>query len=94
MIYRVSTKSFTDYRHLLEENYMEYKYIFYYHYLMKLEFSRKDFRKILKYQISLKSVQWEEPTCSTRTDRDVSNSRFSQFCKLAKNMSVYINEIK
>ena len=27
-----------------------------------------DFRKILKYQISWKSVQWE-PTCSMRTDR-------------------------
>ena len=27
-IYRVSIKSFPDYKHLLQENYMEYKYIF------------------------------------------------------------------
>jgi hypothetical protein len=26
--YRVSIKSFPDYKHLLEENYVEYKYIF------------------------------------------------------------------
>ena len=34
---------------------------------MKLKFSRQ-FRKILKYQISWKSVQWEL-SCSKRTDR-------------------------
>jgi hypothetical protein len=28
MIYRVSIKSFPDYKHLLQENYIEYKYIF------------------------------------------------------------------
>jgi len=27
-IYRVSIKSFPDYKHLLQENYVEYKYIF------------------------------------------------------------------
>jgi len=28
LIYRVSIKSFPDYKHLLQENYMEYKHIF------------------------------------------------------------------
>jgi len=28
MIYRVSIKSFPDYKHLLQENYVEYKHIF------------------------------------------------------------------
>ena len=28
-IYRVSTKSFLDYKHLLQENYVEYKHIFF-----------------------------------------------------------------
>jgi hypothetical protein len=46
-----------------------------------------EFRKILKYQISRKSVQWE-PSCSMRTDgqtdrRDEANSRFSRFCESA-----------
>ena len=34
---------------------------------MKLEFSRHIFEKIIGYQISLKSKQWE-PSCSLRTD--------------------------
>jgi hypothetical protein len=29
MIYRVSIKSFADYKHLLQENYVEYKHTFY-----------------------------------------------------------------
>ena len=33
LIYRVSIKSFPDYKHLLQENYVEYKHIFFYHYL-------------------------------------------------------------
>ena len=44
-----------------------------------------DFRKILKYQISWKSVQWE-PSCSMRKDRRTDmklNSRFSQFSERA-----------
>jgi len=28
IIYRVSIKSFPDYKHLLQENYVEYKYIY------------------------------------------------------------------
>jgi len=46
------------------------------------------FRKILKYQTSWKSVQWE-PSCSMRTDGKryklvESNRRFSQFCEHAQ----------
>jgi len=54
--------------------------------LIKLEFSQHIFeKKILKYQISQKSVQWE-PSCSVRTEKqtdrrtnrhDEANSRFS-----------------
>jgi len=29
IIYRVSIKSFPDYKHLLQENYVEYKHIFF-----------------------------------------------------------------
>jgi len=55
--------------------------------LMKLEFSRWFvFLKILKYQISWKSVGWE-PSCSMRTDgrtdkHDEANNIFSKFCEL------------
>jgi hypothetical protein len=52
--------------------------------LMKLEFSRQIFeKKILKYQITWKSVQWES-SFSVRTDRhDEAKNRFSQCCKRA-----------
>jgi hypothetical protein len=44
-----------------------------------------NFRKMLGYQILSKSIEWES-SCSIRTDgRNVSNSRFSQFCERAKN---------
>ena len=56
-------------------------------FLMKLKFSRQ-FQKAVKYQISLKSIQWE-PSCfmwtNGQTDRrqtdrnDEANSHFSQF---------------
>jgi len=40
-----------------------------------------DFRKLLKYKISSKSVQWE-PNCSVQTDGlEESSTRFSQFCE-------------
>jgi hypothetical protein len=44
-----------------------------------------EFRKIFKYQISLKSLSWE-PSCSIRTDgqtgrHDEAIGRFSQFCE-------------
>jgi len=46
-------------------------------------FFSRDLRKILKYQIPWKSVQWE-PSCSMRTDgHDEANSRFSEFCERA-----------
>ena len=46
---------------------------------MKLEFSRQIFEKILKHQISWKSVQWES-NCSIRTGM-TKLSHFSQFCE-------------
>jgi hypothetical protein len=33
LLYRVNINSFPDYKHLLQENYVEYKHIFFYHYL-------------------------------------------------------------
>jgi len=41
MIYRVSIKSFPDHRHLLQENYVEYKHIF-------LQLPKIFYKKLLK----------------------------------------------
>jgi hypothetical protein len=51
---------------------------------MKLEFSRQIFeKKKLRYEVSSKSVEWEQS--SVRTDGHEINSRFSQFCEAPKN---------
>ena len=53
--------------------------------LMEVEFFSTGFRKIPKYQISLKSVYWE-PICSIRTDertdRHAVKSHFSQLFEI------------
>ena len=63
---------------------------------MKLEFSSKDFRKLLKYQISLKSVQWES-SCFIRTDgrTDMRNIivAFCNFGNAPKNHLMLYREI-
>jgi hypothetical protein len=54
--------------------------------LMKFEFS--NFKKIFKYKISWKSVQWQ-PSCSMQMDtdgHDKVNTHFSWFCKCANRL--------
>ena len=43
------------------------------------------FRKIFKYRISWKSVQWE-PSCSVRTDMTQLKVAFRNFAKVSKNV--------
>jgi len=55
MIYRVSIKSFRNYRHLLQENYVEYNHIFY-HYLSYFRQKRLELSYILKKKTCLYST--------------------------------------
>ena len=56
-----------------------------------------DFRKVLKYQISWKSVQWE-PSCSMRTDRRTAMTNlivvFRSFAKVLKNAPIPSGKLK
>jgi len=65
--------------------------------LTKLAFSRQIFRKILKYQISLKSVQLA-PSCFMRTDRRTDMRKliiaFRKFAKAPKNASQVANKVQ
>ena len=54
--------------------------------LKKLEFSRY-VRKIFKYQISRKSLQWQS-SCSIRTDMTKLIVAFCNFTKMAKNTRI------
>jgi hypothetical protein len=54
--------------------------------LMELEFSGQKFRKILKYQISWKSVHWET-SCCMRMDRHEAIVAFRNFANAPKNFS-------
>ena len=58
--------------------------------LMKLEFSRQIFKKMLKYQIFMKiHPVGAELFCADSQRRDETNSRFSQFCERAYKASSF-----
>jgi len=48
--------------------------------ILTAQIFRTNFRKILKYRISRKSIEWK-PSCSMRTDGRRKRS-FSQFCSI------------
>jgi hypothetical protein len=61
---------------------------------LKLGTCWADFRKVVKYQISLKSIQWE-PICSMRTDGqtdrpDEANSIFCYFEQAPKKETILV----
>ena len=62
-------------------------------FLIKLQFSQKDFRKTFKYQISWKYVQWE-PSWSMRTDKQTWRRRIIAFRNFSKGPKSYLWIIK
>jgi len=59
--------------------------------LIRLKFSRTDFRKNPQISYFMKTVQWEPPSRSMRTDRHAEgNIHFLQFCERLKKWAVSV----